>query len=74
MPFALALLLYAVASDRTEVTDGLAIYVVIARVGQSTTHLISTSSPAVLIRFAFFAPQVAILLYWIFRMAMQLGN
>lgn len=65
LPFPLAILLFAVATDATAVTDGLAPWLLAARVGQSVTHLASTSVPAVLVRFiAFFIPQQAILVVW----------
>lgn len=64
LPFALAAMLYGVATDQTGVTNGLALVLLGARLGQSIVHIISTSSLAVLLRFALFLPQVAIVLYW----------
>ena len=64
IPFALAILLYAVATGQSAVTNGLAIILLATRVGQSLVHLISTSKLAVMARFGFFLPQVIIVLYW----------
>jgi hypothetical protein len=65
LPIAGAVLLYAIAADRTAVTDGLAYIFLAARVLQSLTHLASTSNRAVTVRFAFFLVQIGILAYWL---------
>jgi len=64
IPFALAILLYAVATDQSAVTNGLALILLFARIGQSFVHIMSTSKMAVTLRFALFLPQVLIVLYW----------
>jgi len=64
IPFALAILLYAITTEQTAVTNGLALILLFTRIGQSLAHLISTSKLAVMARFAFFLPQVLIVLYW----------
>jgi len=61
------LLLLAIATDTTAVTDGLAYYFIAARILQSVVHLISSSNMAVQVRFAFFLVQVAIAVWWIAR-------
>lgn len=66
LPIFAALVVAAHLGGRPEVVDGLATAVLGARVAQSTVHLISTSSPAVLVRFAFFGVQVAIEAVWAF--------
>lgn len=58
------LLLVAIATGRHAVTDPLALWLVAARVAQSTVHLASLSVVAVNARFTFFAVQMAIALYW----------
>ena len=63
------LLLLALASDSAVITNGLAYILLIARLGQSISHLISTSVLAVQVRFAFFLVQVAICIYWIVMLA-----
>ncbi len=59
------LLLYAIATGQTDVTDSLALLALAARMAQSITHLISTSHVAVLIRGQFLGAQHLIWLYWI---------
>jgi len=60
------LLLLAIATDLTAVTDGLALYCLGARIAQVITHLFSTSELAVKIRFAFFLTQLGIFAAWLF--------
>ena len=62
------LLLLAIVTGRTSITDPLAYLLLGARVFQSLVHLISVSSRAVTIRFTAFAVQMAIGLYWAFRL------
>ena len=58
------LLLLALATGRTEVTDPLAPWLLGARIAQSGIHLASLSVMAVNARFTAFAVQVAIAVYW----------
>ena len=58
------LLLLALATGRTEVTDPLAPWLLGARIAQSSIHLASLSAMAVNARFTAFAVQVAIAVYW----------
>ena len=58
------LMLLAIATHRTAVTDPLAGALVAARIIQSTIHLVSTSAPAVILRFTAFAVQLAIAAWW----------
>lgn len=51
-PVIAGLLLLALATGQSEVADSLALWVLAARVAQSSTHLISTSNLAVNIRFS----------------------
>ncbi len=59
------LLLLAIATSSTAITDGLAYYMIGARILQSSVHLISTSNIAVQIRFAFFLVQIGIAVFWV---------
>lgn len=68
LPLAAAVLLYAIATNQTAITDGLAYIFLAARMAQSTTHLISTSNTFVRIRFFFFLAQIAILIVWLLRL------
>lgn len=65
------LLLLALATGQTSVTDTLALWVLAARVAQSSTHLISTSNLAVNIRFAFFAVQLVVAVWWTIQFLAQ---
>ena len=58
------LLLLALVTGRTEVTDPLAPWLLAARVVQSSIHLASLSVVAVNARFTAFAAQVAIAVWW----------
>lgn len=59
-----ALMLVAVVAGKSSVTDPLAFVLLGARVLQSVVHLASLSVLAVNVRFAAFAVQVAIAVYW----------
>lgn len=58
------LLLYALATGQTAVTEPLALTVLAARILQGSVHLMSTSVVAVFGRFGFFAVQIGIAVYW----------
>lgn len=62
-------MLLAIASGAAAITNPLALYVLVARVAQSVTHLISTSELAVQIRFVFFLVQQFIVIYWLYLLA-----
>jgi uncharacterized MAPEG superfamily protein len=64
LPIFGGLLVVALVTGRTEVTDGLAPWLLAARIVQSAIHLSSLSVAAVNARFTAFAVQVAIALYW----------
>lgn len=63
------LLLLALATGQTAVTDPLALILLAARVAQSVVHLASTSPIAVLARFGFFGVQIGIAIWWLIGMA-----
>ena len=58
------LMLIAIATDRTSVTNSLALVLLAARITQSLIHLSSSSSTAINLRFLAFAVQVGIAVYW----------
>jgi hypothetical protein len=64
LPVIGGILLVAIVTRRTEITDALAAWLLLARIAQSITHLISVSVFAVNARFFFFAVQIAIAIYW----------
>lgn len=59
------LMLLALATNSSVITDSLALWLLAARLGQSIVHLLSVSVLAVQIRFAFFLVQVLICIYWL---------
>lgn len=65
------LLLLALATNSAVITNGLALILLAARLGQSITHLTSTSVLAVQVRFAFFLVQVGICAYWVVKFALK---
>jgi len=68
LPIFGGLLLVAMATGHTSLTDPLAYVFLGARVFQSLVHLVSVSSSAVTIRFTAFAVQMAIGVYWTFQL------
>lgn len=62
------LLAYAIATGQTAITDGLAMIFLGARVLQSIVHVISTSTPAVLLRATFFTVHVVISIIWLVKL------
>ena len=63
-PFVGGALILALATQNTAITDGLALWLLAARVLQGLTHLASSSVLAVQIRFAFFIAQFVIVANW----------
>ena len=57
-------MLLAVVAGKSSVTDSLAYLLLAARIVQSSIHLMSTTSAAVTARFAAFAIQLAVAVYW----------
>ena len=64
LPLFGGLMLVAVIAGRSAVTDPLAWALLAARIVQSTIHLVSTSPFAVTARFAAFAVQLGIAVFW----------
>lgn len=62
------LMVVALLAGKADVTDPLAYVLVAARIVQSTIHLASTSALAVTARFAAFAVQLGIAVYWAVRL------
>ena len=60
-------LLYAIATNQTAVTEGLACWVLYSRVAQSIVHMLSTDKPAVLVRATLFSVQMVIGLIWAWK-------
>ncbi|GAC13593.1 MAPEG family protein [Aliiglaciecola lipolytica] len=62
------IMLLALATNASIITDSLAYFLLAARICQSVVHLISTSVFAVQIRFFFFLIQVGICGIWLFKL------
>lgn len=63
LPLFAAVVLVAAAMGNSAVVDGLAMYVLYARIAQSVVHLVGNSSPLVFVRAGFFIVQVALIAY-----------
>ncbi|MCP4754551.1 MAG: MAPEG family protein [Proteobacteria bacterium] len=72
-PFIGGLLLLALVTNSTDITNTLALVVLACRLGQSTVHMISTSVAAVQLRFLFFLVQFVVCFYWAIQFLMQLA-
>jgi uncharacterized MAPEG superfamily protein len=68
LPLFAAIALGASLAGRLDVTDPLAMWVLYARIGQSLTHIVSTSVPAVLLRANLFFAQILMYLWWVIRL------
>ncbi|MCF6221048.1 MAG: MAPEG family protein [Robiginitomaculum sp.] len=66
-------LLYAIATGQTGVTNGLAVIFLGARLLQTIVHVLSTSIIAVQVRFFFFLVQFFIAAYWVLKFCGILG-
>lgn len=69
LPIFGAIILLAIATDNTAITDSLALWVLGARVAQSVTHLISSNNLAVTVRVTFYSVQLAIEAWWVVQLA-----
>jgi uncharacterized MAPEG superfamily protein len=69
LPIVGGLLLLAMVSGQSALTDPLAPWLLVARVVQSCIHLASLSTIAVNARFAAFAVQVGIAIHWTWSLA-----
>ncbi|MFR0690041.1 MAPEG family protein [Pseudomonas sp. NY15435] len=69
VPLFCAVLLYAMVTQQTVITDPLAPTLLVARIVQSVVHLLSTSALAVWVRFAAFFVQLIILIWWLLRLS-----
>ena len=72
LPIFGGLLLVAIITGHTSITDPLSYLFLLARIAQSSTHLVSLSVAAVNIRFSFFLVQLAISVYWAINLLLAL--
>lgn len=70
LPIFAALILLALVTDNAGITDSLARWVLVARVAQTTIHLISISEMAVTLRATLSTIQLAIEAYWIVQLGL----
>jgi uncharacterized MAPEG superfamily protein len=68
LPLFAVIALGAQIAGRLDVTDGLALWVLVARLGQSITHVISIAPAAVLLRATFFTVQLLIYAWWVLQL------
>ena len=68
LPIFGGLMIVATLAGRSAVTDSMAYPFLGARIVQSLVHLSSVSSAAVVVRFSAFSLQMAIGVYWAFRL------
>ncbi|MDQ2069912.1 MAPEG family protein [Natronospira bacteriovora] len=64
-------LLLAIATGHTAITDTLALWLLAARIIQSSIHLASISGPAVTARFVFYFIQLLIVGWWLIGFACE---
>ncbi len=69
LPFALALLLYAMHTGNTGVTDATGPFFLLFRVAQNSLHLYSTRNRVVAWRFSMFVAQVILMTVWLLVLA-----
>jgi uncharacterized MAPEG superfamily protein len=70
-PYIGGILILALVTNLTEITNSLALVVLGARLIQSTAHLISTSALVVQVRFFFFLVQLVICFYWSIQLILR---
>ncbi len=68
LPLFVAIAVAASIAGKLAVVDSLAMYVLYARIGQSLTHVVSTSIMAINVRFFFFIVQIVIYAIWVVRL------
>ncbi len=70
LPLAIGVMLLAMITDNVEITNATAMWFLYARIGQSVAHLISISTPMVMVRFGFFLVQFGLVVCWTVQMLM----
>jgi len=73
LPAFAAIALVALATGNSAVTDGLALWLLVARIAQSSIHLASTSEMAINARFACFLVQITIEASWVISLVRIAG-
>ena len=70
LPVFASIILFAIATKQTDVTNSLALVVVFARIAQSLVHLVSASAQAVMLRGTLFMVQLAVMAWWAYQLLM----
>lgn len=70
IPIYIGVLLFAMVTDNTAITNATASWLLAARIAQSVAHLVSTSSPMILVRFFFYLVQCLLIVWWVVQMLM----
>ncbi|MFZ5842336.1 MAG: MAPEG family protein [Pseudomonadota bacterium] len=68
LPIFGGLMLVAMLTEQSAITDPLAPVLLVARMGQSLIHLVSVSAAAVTLRFTAFVVQLLIACFWSYRL------
>ena len=71
IPLFIGVMLLAMVTGNTEITNATACWLLYARIGQSVVHLLSVSTAMIMVRFTFFGIQVLLVLCWVVQMLMQ---
>ena len=71
LPLAIGVMLLAIVTGNAEITNATAMWFLYARIGQSVAHLISISTPMVMVRFGFFLVQFGLVVCWTVQMLMS---
>ena len=70
IPIYIGVLLFALVTGHTEITNATACWLLYARMGQSLVHLASTSSAMILVRFTFYLIQFLLVVCWVVQLLM----
>jgi uncharacterized MAPEG superfamily protein len=70
IPIYIGVLLFAIVTDNTAITNATASWLLYARIAQSVTHLVSISSAMILVRFFFFLLQFLLIVCWVVQLLM----
>jgi uncharacterized MAPEG superfamily protein len=68
IPLYIGVLLFAMVTGHTDITNATACWLLYARIAQSVVHLASTSSPMILLRFVFFLVQFLLIVCWVVQL------
>lgn len=70
IPLFIGVLLFAIVTGNSAITDATACWLLYARIAQGLTHLASTSMAFGMIRFGFYLVQVGLIVCWVVQLLM----